>query len=321
MVIVKSGIGEKRWASRMAASRPIGGKCKRTVEVELHGCLLLCGVPRTSRIWGTSRPSRKDVSPRWHHCPLLSCPMDAWDEQLRRSRKQLWLWSALLLAWVFIGIDPTNMTGTPGDAAKALTNPSALPACLILAVIYCWYRWTQDWFHCGMTRMHIGGPIGIDVSLTVGIACFAVLSGVVFLTFEGSGHVDRDSLWFILAASQMLVAYGGILRAVRVAHLEVELGVDTWWHANTYMRVAKPVARAIEVVVLALISLGWLAFLLSIANMASGDWESMRKAMSFWLVLGILDAAAFFGMLTLLRSLGILPLPSSHPNEVAEPGS
>lgn len=51
-----------------------------------------------------------------------------------RARGQLILWSGILFAWEFIGIDLTE-SGI-GAFAKSLKNPQAVPWILLILVVY-----------------------------------------------------------------------------------------------------------------------------------------------------------------------------------------
>lgn len=70
-------------------------------------------------------------------------------EQFYKARKQLALFSGLLLAWVLIGIKPDNLgDGTLGAIFKAIETPAAIPLVLAVLILYFIFRLCLIWQLC-----------------------------------------------------------------------------------------------------------------------------------------------------------------------------
>jgi hypothetical protein len=139
-------------------------------------------------------------------------------ESACKARRQLVLWSALLLAWVFIGVDVAKMSGAAGDAAKAISNPGALPLCLTLIVAYFFYRWCFEWRSLELPQRS-ASLLRLDAPLTFWVGWTATASGVLFLVFSGEpAHGPApSSLATGIPLISGWVAFAGISRARRLA--------------------------------------------------------------------------------------------------------
>ena len=96
--------------------------------------------------------------------------------EYHNARRQLVLWSGILFAWEFIGIDlkaMQNAEGTLGALAKSLKSPQAVPWILLILVMYFFYRCFIEFFQCNPERRVETVSI-MDIMVTIGIAIIAI---------------------------------------------------------------------------------------------------------------------------------------------------
>lgn len=98
-----------------------------------------------------------------------------------KARRQLVLWSALLIAYELIGIDMQELAkagGNAGAIAKSLRNPEAIPWVLLALVVYFFYRVWVEWENSPIARRKERGA-RIDRGVTWAIS-FAALGLYAF---------------------------------------------------------------------------------------------------------------------------------------------
>jgi len=96
--------------------------------------------------------------------------------EYHHARRQLVLWSGILFAWEFIGIDLKAMQsaeGTLGALAKSLKSPQAAPWILLILVMYFFYRCFVEFLQCNPERRSERVSI-LDIMVTMGIAAIAI---------------------------------------------------------------------------------------------------------------------------------------------------
>lgn len=93
--------------------------------------------------------------------------------EYNRARRQLVLWSAILFAWEFIGIDfdkIKKVQGAIGAFADSLKSPQAVPLILLILVVYFFYRCIIEWLQCDhKRRLEKASQIDFVVSKGIGI--------------------------------------------------------------------------------------------------------------------------------------------------------
>jgi hypothetical protein len=97
-------------------------------------------------------------------------------EQYYKARKQLALYSGLLFAWEFIGID------VPSDPFPNLSihikNPQAVPIVLIVLILYFGFRTMLEWYQSAPDRRKFKAS-KIDFKLTIRLPSIALITFVI----------------------------------------------------------------------------------------------------------------------------------------------
>ena len=111
-------------------------------------------------------------------------------EPYHKARRQLGLYSALLLAWEYIGIKVGDEIETPGFKTKvAVNNPEVIPVLLFILVLYFTFRITIEWFQCSQSQRENRVTL-IDVVVSYLLALVAIL---VYL-YQLTGHRIAETI-------------------------------------------------------------------------------------------------------------------------------
>jgi len=84
--------------------------------------------------------------------PYLAQAVPALTESYHKARKQLVLWSGVLLAWELVGVDQSRLEGQTGSFFNALERPGAVPWVLFVVVSYFGFRTSVEWAQCDQER-------------------------------------------------------------------------------------------------------------------------------------------------------------------------
>lgn len=99
-------------------------------------------------------------------------------DEYHKSRKQLVLWSAILITWEVVGFDHSKLNGTAGDVFVAI-RPEAVPWILAAVVAYFSFRMLVEWAQCSEERRQLTASM-LDVRAAAFIAGAANLTLVIF---------------------------------------------------------------------------------------------------------------------------------------------
>ena len=95
-------------------------------------------------------------------------------DQYYKNRKQLVLWSGVLFAWEFIGIE-LNEIPFPNINIQ-IKSPDAAPWVLISLVLYFGYRTLIEWFHMPFARRYVKITLwDFRVSLLIPIVALLII--------------------------------------------------------------------------------------------------------------------------------------------------
>ena len=92
-------------------------------------------------------------------------------EPYQRARRQYGLWSGLLLAWEFVGLE-VNQVPIP-NLDVAIRTPSAIPYVLIALVFYFGARTAVEWHQCDDRRRALH-PSRVDFGMAHALALSAL---------------------------------------------------------------------------------------------------------------------------------------------------
>lgn len=133
-------------------------------------------------------------------------------DQYNNARNKYALFSALLLAWSFLGIQ-IDIKGFFANVDVSLPNPEKLPILLTVLVVYYAYRSCIEWNQCdGIRRSYRSSRVDFAIAHLIGLT--AILAYGVQQTIPEAGQmvVDRAPSLLILLALGLFVPYGQIVQ-------------------------------------------------------------------------------------------------------------
>ena len=140
-------------------------------------------------------------------------------DHFHKARKQLVLWSGILIAWEVVGIDISKLSGDVGNLAKALNSPQAIPWVLVCLVAYFAFRTAVEWRQCAPSRrVLLVSRIDLYSSILISVAAL-VLYGWQNVFGKSLVTILEDSFLKQLSPSLAIVmviavAFGGILASL-----------------------------------------------------------------------------------------------------------
>ena len=78
--------------------------------------------------------------------------------EYHKARKQVVLWSGILLTWEFLGFDVERAKAAQnvGPLLAAIKNPNYIPFVMLILVAYFAYKTTIEWVQCSPVRRAAG---------------------------------------------------------------------------------------------------------------------------------------------------------------------
>ena len=133
-------------------------------------------------------------------------------DQYHNARNKYALFSALLLAWSFLGIQ-IDIKSLFANVNVSLPTPEKLPILLTVLVLYYAYRICIEWNQCdGIRRSYRSSRVDFTVTHSIGLASILAYGVQQTIPDVGQMVIDRAPSLLILSVLVLFVPYGQIVQ-------------------------------------------------------------------------------------------------------------
>jgi len=215
--------------------------------------------------------------------------------EYHKARKQLMLWTAILLAWELIGVDLAKIEAAGGNIGALITgirSPQAIPWVLLLLVAYFLFKTTIEWMQSNQLRreMKVARTDFFSAILFAAIS-YLLYFGQRIARVQFADLLSGKATYFLAAIAAMPMGIGIVRLGFRIRDARIAQG-----------KLALFVRLGLEqFMVLALISLVALALI----------WWLIGRAPIIGLLVGVLIIPALVSAVFLLDAL--ISLVSGRP--------
>jgi hypothetical protein len=149
-------------------------------------------------------------------------------DHYHKARKQLVLWSGILFAWEFIGIDLAALKesgGQVGPIIKAIKSPQAVPWVLLVMVFYFFYRTIIEWYQSDPLRRNLRvSKADMIVSMGCGMSAIFLYFIQRLLELQVADKIKPVFPYFLVGITVVTVANMGsfiLAMRTRLSHAKI----------------------------------------------------------------------------------------------------
>jgi hypothetical protein len=154
--------------------------------------------------------------------PKTETPTE-FSDAYHKARRQLTLYSAILIAWEYVGIrlgskdlDPIIVKVPIAETKVRIEHPEVIPIIILLLIIYFIIRFTIEWHQNDIERRK-RKVSRIDFYLSNSLAVFAI----ILFIFQNLSNFRLANIVTISAVSSLIFGLGGALFFIFIRYLPV----------------------------------------------------------------------------------------------------
>ena len=118
-------------------------------------------------------------------------------EPYHRARRQLALWSAVLLVTQVVGLNLREIRGTVGNLVQGLAAPDAVDECIVILVLYFVFRSYVEWNQSPIVRRELSmARVDYVASLAIAALALSWYTGQAFLGRPIYGSIRVSQRYF-----------------------------------------------------------------------------------------------------------------------------